>query len=125
MLSSNQPRCSRTLLGTFRQTPACVKSALAEVVAAPVLWQPLEAIEAMHDAPADPSGDETNGAADEHPEFEIVAIDLHRTDGELQDFGWRFEADRVRYCAVDVVDRACNARSERSRIGWMRPTSLT
>src|SRR5262249_10873613 len=56
---------------SWKPTPG-VEHALTKIVAAPVLGQALEAVEAVNDAVADLSRDETNGAAGENPELEIV-----------------------------------------------------
>jgi len=60
----------------------------------------------VNDAVADFSRDETNRAAGENPEFEIVPLDLHNLQGERQQLGRRLEADCVGHGALDIVRRA-------------------
>src|SRR5262249_46001999 len=71
-----------------------------------VLREPVEAVEAVNEAIAEPARDETDGAAGEDPEFEAVPVDLHHVEGEREHLGRRFEPDRVGHRALDIVRRA-------------------
>src|SRR5215472_4328024 len=111
------------IVGHSRKATSGVKRALAEIVAAPVLGQALEAVKAVNDPVADLSRDETNRAAGENPEFEIVPLNLHNLEGERQQFGRRLEADRVRHGALDIVRRALQC-AQRALAHWMDATDV-
>src|SRR5215475_6467047 len=66
----------------------------------------LEAVEAMHRATANAPGDEPDGPAGEYSEFQVMSLDLDRSERKFDELALTVEAERVWHGALDVIDAA-------------------